>query len=331
MNAEDPTPVIRGRRVQACPLCGAPGRARFLGLPDRLYQAPGQWTVAECVESGCGLLWLDPMPLPEDLGLAYRGYFTHADAGASRVRRVALALHRGVNALPAAWSGLARQRRLMEVMFLDPQPQGRLLDVGCGDGSFLNSMRRRGWQVEGVDFDPAAADQARRRYQLTVHVGDLAQAKLSAETFDAVTLRHVIEHVPDPVAVLAECRRLLRSGGRLVVVTPNTESWGLERFQADWMGLDPPRHLHLFAARSLAACARRAGWSSVRTSSTAANADTFFAVSLSLTTRLRHAMDASGRLEVGRALRAILMQHRESLRLRREPLCGEELVLQAEK
>jgi ubiquinone/menaquinone biosynthesis C-methylase UbiE len=331
MNVEVPPSVIRSCPVPECPLCGAPGRARFCDLPDRLYQAPGQWTVAQCEKAECNLLWLNPMPVAEDLGLAYRGYFTHGPAQDSLARRVAWALHAVLNALPARCTGLARQRRRMECLFLDTQLPGRLLDVGCGDGRFLHAMRRRGWQVEGLDFDHAAAEQARRQFGLTVHLGQLSEVQLPAESFDAVTLRHVIEHVPNPAAVLADCRRLLRKGGRMVVVTPNTESWGLGRFQAHWMGLDPPRHLHLFAARSLAACARQAGWDTVNTWSSAANADTFFAVSLSLSTRARHAMDPAGRLEVGRALRAVLLQHRESVRLRRQPFCGEELVLEAQK
>jgi SAM-dependent methyltransferase len=323
--------VIRSRPVSRCPLCGAAGRARFVGLPDRLYDAPGEWDMAECDNEGCGLMWLDPMPVAEDLGLAYRGYFTHAQPDTGWLRRLALAVYHGGGLLPSLCVGLARQRRLMDTLFLADRPPGRLLDVGCGDGRFLNAMCQRGWRGEGVDFDREAAAQARQRYGLTVHVGELAHARLPGESFDAITLRHVIEHVPDPVAVLVECRRLLCAGGRLALVTPNTDGMGLARFQANWMGLDPPRHLHLFSARSITACARQAGWSTVRTLSSAANADIFFAVSLSLATRRRHVMSPASRPELGRSLRAIVMQYAESLRLRREPLCGEELVLLAEK
>ena len=82
---------------------------------------------------------------------------------------------------------------------------------------------------------------------------------MPASSADAITLHHVIEHVPDPIALLRECARILRPGGKLAVATPNVESLGHRLFGRCWLALDPPRHLHLFSMPALRACVRKAG------------------------------------------------------------------------
>src|SRR5258708_36641931 len=98
-------------------------------------------------------------------------------------------------------------------------------------------MRRLGGDAEGVDVDPLAVENARAR-GLPVRLGDLAAQRYPADHFDAIYMSHVIEHVHDPVALLSECRRVLKVGGRLVALTPNVESWGHRRFQRAWAPLD---------------------------------------------------------------------------------------------
>jgi 2-polyprenyl-3-methyl-5-hydroxy-6-metoxy-1,4-benzoquinol methylase len=70
-------------------------------------------------------------------------------------------------------------------------------------------------------------------------VGDFQAARLDGGDFDAITMSHVIEHVPDPLASLDKCRRLLRLGGYLVLSTPNVRSLGHQRFGQSWRGLEP--------------------------------------------------------------------------------------------
>ncbi len=146
----------------------------------------------------------------------------------------------------------------ISVFFLKAKPNGRLLEMGCGGGAMLKLMKELGWQVEGVDFDPAAVAHARES-GIQVHLGTLAEQKLPDEAFDAITASHFIEHLPDPLRELQECRRLLKPGGMLVLLTPNAESWGHGIYQTDWRGLEPPRHLHIFTPASLAGMCRRTG------------------------------------------------------------------------
>ncbi|MDH5525840.1 MAG: class I SAM-dependent methyltransferase [Nitrospirota bacterium] len=143
---------------------------------------------------------------------------------------------------------------------------GHVLEVGCGAGETLARLQDYGWQAEGLDFDPGAVERARSR-GLKVHQGDLVSQKFPSGHFDAVVLSHVIEHVPDPVELLSECKRVLHPGGHLVIYTPNADSLGHRLFGRDWRGLEPPRHFQIFTLRSLRHTAQAAGLS-VRTCKT---------------------------------------------------------------
>jgi len=264
---------VRVRPATRCFLCESEGRVWMRDCRDRLFHAPGKWSIREC--RSCGLAWLDPQPLPEDVGRLYERYHTH-EAGPApaasraswkeRLARSILAKTLGyaregkagwVGAV-AAWQGFLRDWAQGLVMWL-PHREGRLLDVGCGSGEFLGRMKALGWRVEGLEPDPEAARVASETWGVEVHAGTVEKARLAEGAYDAITLSHVLEHVPDPVAVLRCCGRLLKEDGRLVLTTPNRESLGARRFGADWRGWEVPRHLHVFTTRSLFECARRAG------------------------------------------------------------------------
>lgn len=266
--------------VWRCPLCQQSGSPLYTGLRDRLFDAPGEWSLFQCQK--CRLLYLSPRPVPQELGELYATYsLTHDDTQEIRSRAFSLralrnALKQAVQAttfgyetlLPGSrwrWVGLVgsfipllKDAAGGQVMYLRASPRGRLLDVGCGNGAFLARMRDLGWEVLGVEPDSQAARIASQRYNLRVLDGTLEDAGLPAGCMDAVTMNHVIEHAHDPVALLSECRRVLRVRGKLVIVTPNAQSLGHKVFRQSWLLLDPPRHLHLFSLRSIRTCAEKA-------------------------------------------------------------------------
>jgi 2-polyprenyl-3-methyl-5-hydroxy-6-metoxy-1,4-benzoquinol methylase len=214
-------------------------------------------------------------------------------------------------------------------MFIDDLKPGKILDVGCGDGAFLNLMRGRGWSVEGVDVDAKAVARAKAKYGLELRCSNLRAAGFPHDTFDAITLSHVIEHVPDPPGLLAEMARVLKPGGRLVATTPNIRSRGHKTFQRDWRGLEPPRHLNIFSLNALRECARRAGLEVVETTSTAANADIIAGGSFFIR-HFNQRLDRNAplpKINLVRALRSMLFQYAEFFSLRNDPHAGEEAVL----
>ncbi len=318
--------VVRTTPRPACPLCSGAGERRYPELFDTLFGTAGVWSMRQCSSPSCGLLWLDPAPVEADLWLLYVSYLTH---GGRPVWRIALAAaHRiliGPLMRAVADGDWQRRRRL----YLDDMPPGRLLDVGCGSGEFLQRMRRRGWAVQGVEIDEQAVAFARRTYGLNVHHGDLSTADIPCRSVDAVTLSHVVEHVHAPVALLSHAAQLVKPGGRMVVVTPNALSLGHLRFGRAWVGLDPPRHLQVFTPAALRNCAGEAGMPGASLKTSAARAAEFDARSESVCrSMLRHPAGPRGtRLRLGAVPGSAWRQLLQARRLRREPNCGEELVL----
>jgi 2-polyprenyl-3-methyl-5-hydroxy-6-metoxy-1,4-benzoquinol methylase len=323
---------IRTQPRPRCLLCGAEGRKLYASLADPFFDAPGVWDFKQCPTEACGVIWLDPAPVAGDLHLAYKAYFTHSEeagglARSKNARELLYQIYRFTMSLPAALTGLASSKRRLRVMCLGDLTPGKLLDVGCGDGAFLSRMRDKGWAVDGIDFDPKAIQSAKLKYGLELRQGDLRSAGFGDRSFDAVTLSHVIEHVPDPLALLQEVHRILTVGGRMALTTPNPSSLGHEQYGSSWFGLDAPRHLHLFPLRTLSDLAGRAGFKVLESSSSAANADIFIGASISIETAPEHKALHLPPPSLTRTLKAIQWQYREHFTLKSRPDCGEEGVL----
>jgi len=285
-------PCVRTCAAPLCYLCGKPGELSYGGVSDKVYSAAGVWDVRRCAD--CGLMWVDPQPIPEDVGMLYPDYHTHFPslsanqlyAALRRSVRQGILCHAfGYNSARTNWfeqfvgtlcSIFPPFRNFVgwKILWLNAQQGRSLLDIGCGAGDFMVLMKSLGWDVTGVEPDTAAVRVARDIHRLKVISGTVEQAALPSEYCDAITLNHVIEHLPDPVKTLRECRRLIRPGGRLAILTPNISGLGHRWFGEHWRGLEVPRHLFLFSPQSLEECVRRAGFK-VHTLTTPARASRF--------------------------------------------------------
>lgn len=296
MTNQDTSPANAGKQIRSklCPicfLCGTAGRPASAGLRDRLFSAPGEWSLSECPNPACGLYWLNPMPEEADVALAYRSYYTHEREPAAPMpasRRRFRTWFGALYHLTMDLTGTTRTRQASADSYLAGIRPGELIEVGCGDGSRLLRLKDLGWKVEGQDLDPAAAVHRLSAGGVRVYSGPLDSLKLPEARFDAVVMNHVVEHATDPVALLQECRRILKPGGTLIAVTPNSRGLGHRLFGAHWMPLDPPRHLHLFSPRNLATIARQAGFELVTVMTSAANAEGVGAASWDIRQRGHH-------------------------------------------
>jgi 2-polyprenyl-3-methyl-5-hydroxy-6-metoxy-1,4-benzoquinol methylase len=142
------------------------------------------------------------------------------------------------------------------------RPGVRVLDIGAGNGKFLAKARELGWEVVGVEPDPAAVAAA-RSLGLDVRKGDVESLVPEGSSFDVITMSHVIEHLHDPRRVLDLAFSLLKPNGRIYIDTPNIDAFGHKRFGRYWRGLESPRHLVLFNWVSLEGLLRDVGFSRV--------------------------------------------------------------------
>jgi 2-polyprenyl-3-methyl-5-hydroxy-6-metoxy-1,4-benzoquinol methylase len=156
------------------------------------------------------------------------------------------------------------KRRLATLMaMLGPQESpARLLDVGCSSGALLLVARGMGFDPEGVEIAPEAGDAARLA-GFRVHTGLLEEGGYADATFDAITLVELLEHLREPRALLAECRRILRPGGVMMATTPNGASWTAAVMGARWdvfslIGMGG--HVSFFNPGSLRLLAERTGF-----------------------------------------------------------------------
>jgi 2-polyprenyl-3-methyl-5-hydroxy-6-metoxy-1,4-benzoquinol methylase len=139
----------------------------------------------------------------------------------------------------------------------------RILDVGCSNGSFVFIANSLGLQAEGVDPSEKAVNDGIKR-GLKLHLGILNDIAFNSDSFDAITLHEVIEHVSDPVTLLKECARILRPNGVLLVGTGNTESWSRHMQKSKWNFFDMKQHgghISFFSPKSLNVLASRTGFS----------------------------------------------------------------------
>lgn len=267
---------IRTLQKSNCSCCNSTGSYLYQGLQDRLFGAPGSWSLKRCNNKQCELLWLDPAPISEDLPIAYQNYYTHGRnplikkssfstlvAGYRAFQygyRVAQTrpIQRGLgNAL--AFFDFLKEHMDYPFVYFKHHQKGRLLELGVGSGDTLKLFSDWGWQVEGLDFDPEAVKHAVSQ-GMKVYQGDIFSQNFGNDSYDAMFSSHVLEHVPDPVALMKESLRILKPGGIFVAITPNASSKLHRFFKSNWRELDPPRHLHIFTPEALLSAAQMAGF-----------------------------------------------------------------------
>jgi len=128
---------------------------------------------------------------------------------------------------------------------------GRILDVGCGDGYFLKHMKDKGWETYGVEPGEVASKYAKDVLKVNVFKGELKEARFPNKYFDVITLFEVLEHLHNPSANLCEIGRILKEDGLLVITVPNFTGFASKIFKERRIAIDAPRHLYHFSQITL--------------------------------------------------------------------------------
>ena len=234
----------------ACLLCGRDDDALLMEAADPI-PAEGRglrFAVVRCRH--CGLTYTNPRPSPDTIARFYPpDYAPHASRESRQSRRPSRFLSR-VFGRPCS------ERRGL----LPWNGTGRLLDFGCGGGSYLQRMADLGWRVAGLDVSPRVVQTIRRDLGFDAHLGTLPHPDLMPGSFDVITMWQALEHVHQPLAVLRGAYELLVPGGKLILAVPNFNSLPSGWFGEHWFGLDLPRHLTHFTPKTLGAMLQTAGF-----------------------------------------------------------------------
>ena len=259
----------------ACDFCGSDARevlytvADWGGLP-----VPEGSRLVRCRE--CGLVYLSPRPTPEQIGDYYTPDYTP--------------YRPAVGTEPNPLVRWIRRRKLAQrrgwIEKISGLTGGRILDVGCSTGLFLNEMKNAGWDPTGIELTPRVAAYARDTFGLEVITGTLPAAvqDLQPGSFDVITYWDVLEHTFSPGEELRHSADLLKPGGLLAINIPNWESPDRDLFGPYWIGLDPPRHLYVFPRKNLLAYLEKFGFEEI---STRGIMTSYFSFIISLENRMK--------------------------------------------
>jgi SAM-dependent methyltransferase len=242
----------------ACIACGSANQTYIDKIWDNRYGSPGIFSILKCVS--CDQMVTSPLLSEQDLPALYSRYYPRRAVDFTALRNEA-----DLVLLPDAERIRQRNGTDNQGHYLVKSGQ-RVLDIGCGSCVSLLEVRNLGGESWGIETDPnvrAIADH----FGLTVHIGSIHDNPFPGADFDLIVLNQVIEHVPDPIALLKLVRGRLRSGGRVVLAFPNAGSLNKLISGRKWINWHIPYHLHHYNKRSFPKIAKQAGYevASVRT------------------------------------------------------------------
>ena len=215
-----------------CPWCASPNISAFIRADDRSGKG-SPFTIFECQD--CSFHFTQNVPDPEHIAPYYdfQEYISHSDTQSSLTDK----LYHSVREYM-----LSRKFRLIKKYHHGNHQ--RILDYGSGTGYFLNKMASKGWEVSGVEIDDDARELSIKNFKVTVQAPH--QFSASSETYDVITLWHVLEHLYDFKEKIQDFHDWLRPGGLLVLALPNHLSLDAKILGKDWAAYDVPRHLWHF-------------------------------------------------------------------------------------
>jgi SAM-dependent methyltransferase len=222
--------------LKKCPLCDSGA----LSMTPVQPQPP--FGLTQC--NDCGLIFLSPRPPVDQMKAFYDSIYDDESKDVKSQRQ------------------MTRAQRHIRRLSRYISPPGRVLEVGAGDGYFLNAAREAGWQVDGMDLAQPRVERAKKWFNISLHNCDLLSAPFEPGTFNVMSMFQLIEHVHDPRAIFMKAHQLLKPGGILMLSTPNVLAYSRKKRDVNsWV---IPRHLFFFSPKTLVRCAEICGFKVVR-------------------------------------------------------------------
>lgn len=217
-----------------CPICGGAEFSPNMKLTDHFLSGE-EFQLIKC--NNCEVLITTPAPTPDKIFEYYKSdaYVSHNDS-------------------KKGWLNLAYQKvknitLRQKIALIEKHTAGKeLLDFGCGTGDFLKFASTKGFTIFGIEPDESARNISISK---GIPVSDISHLESSQDTFDVITLWHVLEHTYDPLKTLSDLMKVLRPGGVLILALPNYKSADAQQFKSHWAAYDVPRHLFHFCQKTV--------------------------------------------------------------------------------
>ena len=217
-----------------CPLCSGEHFNNVIQSKD--FTVTGEdFNIVSC--ETCGFKFTNPRPLAADMGHYYesKDYVSHTNQANSIINTI---------------YKIARKFTLGWKYNLIKKQEGAktILDYGCGTGEFINFCKNKGWQIQGIEPNSKARQQATNLNNQGIK-SSLSQIDNAA--FQVITMWHVLEHIPDLKETFTALKKMLTPDGFMLIAVPNCNSHDAQLFKEDWAAYDLPRHLYHFTQKSM--------------------------------------------------------------------------------
>ena len=229
-----------------CPVCGSTDIYFVFSTKDNTVSKQ-EFEIWECKE--CTLRFTQDIPDLSFIGSYYKSeeYISHSNTSKGLINR----LYKSVRN-----RSLVQKRKLIQKT--TGMDKGKLLDLGSGIGSFVNEMTNHGWDVTGIEPDNDARTVALTSYNITLADNDLFK-NLPENSFDVITLWHVLEHVHELHDYVVLLKKRLKENGKLFIAVPNYTALDGKIYKQFWAAYDVPRHLYHFTPKSMDDLMKRHG------------------------------------------------------------------------
>ncbi|MFI5188489.1 MAG: class I SAM-dependent methyltransferase [Chitinophagales bacterium] len=221
-----------------CPVCGSTLIHPVLSAKDYTVSEKN-FSIWQC--DACSLRFTQDVPDIDTIGEYYKSenYISHTNTSKGLINRLYQLIRKRT---------LKQKRKL--VIKITGIKQGALLDLGSGTGAFVNEMKINGWNVTGLEPDPGAREVARETFNCELkNTNELFH--LPQNSFNAITLWHVLEHVHDLQNYVRQLKNLLQQNGKIVIAVPNYTSFDASAYKEYWAAYDVPRHLYHFSPSAI--------------------------------------------------------------------------------
>jgi 2-polyprenyl-3-methyl-5-hydroxy-6-metoxy-1,4-benzoquinol methylase len=223
-------------RLNKCPICENEKFSLFLNCVDYTVSRE-TFSIVQCTT--CNFKFTNPRPEVDQLGKYYQSedYISHSNTNKGFINSTYQAIRKYT---------LLKKLQLISKFY----KTGNLLDIGCGTGEFMNVCKNAKWKTIGIEPDAQAREMASRKYLLDIFPESHLK-ELRNESFDVITMWHVLEHVPFLNERIEDLKRLVKPNGIIIIAVPNCNSLDAEIYKNHWAAYDVPRHLYHFTPQTL--------------------------------------------------------------------------------